>query len=548
MRTIGASFSGGGFRATAFSLGCLDMLHHARLGERSLLENVAFSSSTSGGSLAMAMHAVRAHQGAPFPEILEEAISLMQDDKLLAEAMRILQDEAAWTKRPTKSRNLINAFALAYDTLVFKGATIGLLADKSQAPPIARYCFNATELNHGLSFRFDHNGDAQTITDVGNKRIHFGGSSAAMAHQLRLADIAASSSCFPVGFEPMVFPADFEPEHAIGMGAALVNEHEAPLCAEELPFGIVDGGAVDNQGLRGLQIEAGRRQRRGLAPFDLLISCDVSSFYMNEYDVPAPAGAWGGGLRVSHVLLMAVVIGLCILAGLGLALWQHAWFAAAALVLPALFVVIAGFSLGSMFSGGGSSSWGVMLKRFGWPMLRRMSLRTLRYFVVPRVRTLGLLLNNVFMNEIRRQQYRALYDGQQPRVPIVACMVYELATKNTATLARRMREKRAKAEAAGRAQHWDAAVAHLAPSNAMRAVADSAAEMPTTLWFDEGNQEKLDHLLECGRFTMCFNLLVQLAEMEVERDLHQEEMELRKQLHLYWSAWQATVAQSLIEP
>lgn len=539
MHTIGASFSGGGFRATAFTFGCLDLLNKVRLGDRTLLERVAFSSSTSGGSLAMALHAVRSHQGVPFPHILDEVRSFMQDDNLLAEAMRILQDDDAWTKRPSKSRNLINAFALAYDALLFKGAGLGVLSDKSKAPPIARYCFNATELNHGLSFRFDHNGDAGTISDVGNKRVHFAPDGASVAHQLRMADIAACSSCFPVGFEPMVFPADFEPERAIGMGAALVNELEQPLGTNELPFGIVDGGVVDNQGLRGLQIEAGRRQRRGLVPFDLLISCDVSSFYMNEYEVPRPSGAWRGGLRVGHLLVLAVVVGLCIVAGLGLAIWEHAWPATAALVLPAALVVWAGIRIGRMFNSNGNSSWGIMLKRFGWPLLRRMSLRTLRYFIVPRVRTLGLLLNNVFMNEIRRQQYRALYEGLDPRVPIVACMVYELATKNTATLARRMGEKREEAVKAGRAHLWDHAVAGLVPSPTIRTIADSAAEMPTTLWFDRDNRAKRDHLIACGRFTMCYNLLVHLADLLARSgQLDAEQQKLQAQLTSLWEQFQ----------
>lgn len=539
MRTIGASFSGGGFRASAFTFGCLDLLHRMHLGNGTLLENIAFSSSTSGGSLAMALHAVRSHQGVPFPVILAEAAACMKGDALLAKAMRVLEDDAAWAARAGRSRNLINAFAIAYDELVFKGATLGLLADKRHAPPIARYCFNATELNHGLSFRFDHNGDAATIDDVGNGRQHFAPGSAAVAHQLRIADIAASSSCFPIGFEPMVFPHDFERVPAAGLAAALVNERHEPLGPEELPFGVVDGGAVDNQGLRSLQIEADRRVKRQQPAFDLLLICDVSSFYMDRYEVPEPRGAWRGGPRVRHLLALAALSAACIVAALALALWQRAWLAALALLLPAALVVGGGIALWRKLGGGGSTdAWGVMLKRHALPLLRRMRLKTLRYFLVPRLKTLGLLLNSVFMNEIRRQQYRALYEGLEPRIPIISCMVYELASKNTATLARRMREKRAKAEAAGRTQLWDAAVAPLQPSAALRAVADSAAEMPTTLWFDAGNQQKLDHLIACGRFTMCFNLLVHLAEREAERGLHPDEAELRSNLLAEWRQYQ----------
>ena len=543
MHTIGASFSGGGFRATAFTFGCLDLLHHARQGERSLLQHVAFSSSTSGGSLAMAYHAVRSYRGDPFPEILAGLRTHMKGEALLAEAMRILEEDAAWAHLPGKSRNLINAFSIAYDQHLFNGATLGLLANKSERPPIDRYCFNATELNHGLSFRFDHNGDANTISDVGNKRQHFAAGSAPLAHQLRMADIAAASSCFPVGFEPLVFPHDFEPAHAPGIGAALVDEDDAPLPPAALPFGVVDGGAVDNQGLRGLQIEAGRRTQRGLEPFDLMISCDVSSFHMYEYEVPEPKGAWSGGWKVGHVLMGLLLAAGCIVAGLGIALWQGAWVAAAVLVPPAALVVIGGIAVWRSFRSMGSGSWVHMVKRYALPLLGRMSLRTLRYFVIARLRILGLLLNNVFMNEIRRQQYRALYEGQQPRVPIVACMVYELAQKNTRLRMRRMAQRLTELEEAvrkgqlpaDRITRWTAATALLQPSRDMMHLADSAAAMPTTLWFDTGNAQRLDHLLACGRFTLCYNLLVHLADEEAQVDqLTANKQKLREQLLRYW--------------
>ena len=38
MKTIGASFSGGGFRASAFTFGCLDLLHRTRFGDRNQYE------------------------------------------------------------------------------------------------------------------------------------------------------------------------------------------------------------------------------------------------------------------------------------------------------------------------------------------------------------------------------------------------------------------------------------------------------------------------------------------------------------------------------
>jgi len=535
MRTIGASFSGGGFRAAAFTFGCLDMLHKARSGDRSLLDNIAFSSSTSGGSIAMAYHALRSYQGAAFPTILQEVHGLMKGDALLAEAMRILEEKKEWLAHPAKNRNLINAFAIAYDRLFYKGAQFGFLADKAHNPPIERYCFNATDLNHGLSFRFDHDGNPATISDVGNGRQRFAPGTAPVAHALRLADIAASSSCFPVGFEPMVFPDDFESTPAIGLGASLINELDAPLDREDLPFGLVDGGAVDNQGLRSLQIETSRRVSRQLLPFDLLLICDVSSFYMDRYVVPERKGAWMGGSRLGHILLMVALGALGILLAWVISLCLHAWAIAGALLLPVVMIGAMVVFLARRLGKGDEGSWKIMFKRFGLPLLRRMSLRTLRYFIVPRLRTLGLLLNSVFMNEIRRQQYRSLYEGMVPPLPIISCMVYELATKNKRTLDRRMAARRRKTNVAY-VHLWDVAVAPLKPSPAMIKVADSAACMPTTLWFDTANDTKLDDLITCGRFTMCFNLLMHLADrIGAKGTLSADEQALQNQLLAVWA-------------
>jgi hypothetical protein len=42
--------------------------------------------------------------------------------------------------------------------------------------------------------------------DIGNRKISI---PQEVAEQMRVADIVASSSCFPGGFEPMVFPDDY---------------------------------------------------------------------------------------------------------------------------------------------------------------------------------------------------------------------------------------------------------------------------------------------------------------------------------------------------
>jgi hypothetical protein len=537
MKTIGATFSGGGFRATAFSMGCLDYLDSVQLGDDTLLSNVVFSSSTSGGSIAMGLHAALTQQGKTVPEIVAFAREKMQGDVLLSAAIRILHDDATWKDYPTKQRDLINSFAIAYDRDLFKGATLSLFTNPSKGPAIARYCFNTTELNNGQSFRFDLDRDP-TFGYVGNYWQHVDRSQRKRLDRVRLADVVAASSCFPGGFEPMVFPNDFENTDPIGLKDTLRDELDQPVRPDRVPFGVLDGGAVDNQGLNGLQLEIGRRIKRN-EPLDLVISCDVSSFYIDRYQPPNGDHGWRAGLRLGQLWVGALVAFVSLVIAGIVAVVLHSWVLVTALAPPLAAAIWAAVRIRCALRGSGKDDdWSFMLGRHGKPLLNALHTDAVDYFFSTRARSLGLLVSSVFMNQIRRQHYAALYDGQN-HLPTISCFVYELATKNRANLDRRMKEKRKKAEEKGHAAKWDRAVLPLEVSFAQLKVADSAAETETTLWFGPRNAHKPDDLIACGRFTLCFNLLVYLAEVVGEQGVLSPEQEvLRQQLLTDWSHFQ----------
>ena len=155
MHSIGISLSGGGLRAAAFGMGCLAYLQHVRYRGRPLLHAVRYGSSTSGGSLALAYHAVRSHAGVPFTQALRDLRTAVGGTRLLDEAVRTLNDDAVWTTAyPHKTRNLINAFAVVYDRLL-DHARLERLLDGPVAgagPVITEHCFNSTELHTGRAF------------------------------------------------------------------------------------------------------------------------------------------------------------------------------------------------------------------------------------------------------------------------------------------------------------------------------------------------------------------------------------------------------------
>lgn len=61
-----------------------------------------------------------------------------------------------------------------------------------------------------------------------------------VAKNIKLSEILAVSSCFPGGFEPVVFPDDFDFYN---------NKDCEDFCNGCKSFGLMDGGIVDNQGI-----------------------------------------------------------------------------------------------------------------------------------------------------------------------------------------------------------------------------------------------------------------------------------------------------------
>lgn len=360
LRQIGLSISGGGFRAAAFGLGCLSYLDHCRLGDqsRSLRESVTFMSTTSGGSFVSLFYAENLYQGKTFADTYQYLKTLMDGEKLLDDAMHILEDPDAWKNTPNKQRNLINAYALALTADQRLGTTTfePLCRPDTDLPHLRQICVNSTEFKNGLSFRFQNvDGDRRTGF-VGNFNLHFRRDALSTIRKLRLADMMAASSCFPSGFEPLMFPNDFAYAQsgseaglsttelkqamfcrdAAAQTARLATRFEAPtptlseveltLQAEELDdtsaeersaplppndhlkdFGLMDGGIDDNQGIQGLMLGDSRAQTIGNG-FDTLIACDVSSPYIDDYEPPAINNRGWHKLSVFKLAFWAAVV------------------------------------------------------------------------------------------------------------------------------------------------------------------------------------------------------------------------------------------------
>ena len=105
-----------------------------------------------------------------------------------------------------------------------------------------------------------------------------------MVKEMRLSDIIASSSCFPSGFEPLSFPADYRNDKAGNF-----NKYADDLVRqnpEDYPIYLMDGGVYDNQGINSVIMAAERMKKipayQGKEnPIDLYFISDVSSPFMD---------------------------------------------------------------------------------------------------------------------------------------------------------------------------------------------------------------------------------------------------------------------------
>ncbi|MBE7178106.1 MAG: patatin-like phospholipase family protein [Mucilaginibacter polytrichastri] len=548
--TIGLAFSGGGFRAASFCLGTLSYLHELPWEEGVLLDRVTFIASASGGSITSAFYGLHQARGKSFSHFYSTLYAHLTGVSLLHVVFRKLNNKSQWNASPHKSRNFINAFALTYDEVLFDGATLGELEHVDTPTHLEELCFNTTEFYRGLLFRqtVKLKKDSKPDPDFlyGNFVLQIERSA---ANRLRMGDILAASSCFPAGFEPMVYPADFTHRH---MGEKELLQHTHVRTQElkrdelELLFhhsdiahilkqmpsppdldrlqtaiselhvkktlqtGFMDGGIADNQGLESI-MAANRRRMRGetaFRPFDLMLINDVSKHYMDTYHPEKISNRRGISIfRLFAGAALAVVLG-----ALGI-LW-------ALLIRSGWRVPVAALS-GGVLTAAVTVLFTLLFARY--------------YIMHEHRRDSGLDLNRTFSPKIVKDLF--LYFGHTPVHVIFSMLrarISSLLALNNDVFLKRVRKllydiflKEGRRTFRAKTNHvFDLSFSNdlnrrkfdsdvYCPTPALQTVAQAAYEMGTTLWFDQsvGDDYHQAALIACGQFTTCYNLLIYIRRM-----------------------------------
>lgn len=507
---IALSCSGGGYRAATFHLGTMSYLNKIKYKGKPLLENVRMISTVSGGTITGAVYALMKQDGKSFEEIYEFIRDKLSKLDLVKDGIEKLNPDGKWNN-PYKRKNLINAFAELYDEYFTQGRTFESFSKMNSH--LEAVVFNSTDFSHGLNFRFRNKGPNSRF---GNNYFTI---PYATFEEVRISDAIASSSAFPGGFEPLIWPHDFVHPDAPAL---------QKLATSSEGCGIMDGGIYDNQGIDSLL-----SYKSGKGPyFDLILISDVSSPdvaafvpYTKEGNSPLLNLDLKSIFRAMQFVsrhINKLFISLILIFGL-LPLenqYSNSTF-------TGVCISIAVFSALCMVL-----KWGIekiiqriktQVREFAGkiiPPFYQQKLSLLKAdeikfgnalpLIADRVNSLILLLSEIFLKIVRRLNYYKIYDNDAYSRRRITTLIKEL-TKSDYTKRKSQGKSRKDRPTSPEYQEntifTDDYKKDISP--AMLNIAEQAAGFGTTLWFTEKESldELMNKLIACGQFTMCFNLL-----------------------------------------
>lgn len=518
---IALALSGGGYRAAMFHLGTLSYLKHVALPNgKSILDVVNTISTISGSSITGLWYMMNYCGSNDIEQSFKDLFYILRDKDLPRSVLN------AFLAKGNENTSLIKETIKFYDQIFFHDQTFGLLMEKVEHGHIHHFSANGTDFSNGLAFRFQAsraivNAEPQyRYGFIGNNKHKIPRD---VAKNIKLSEILAVSSCFPGGFEPVVFPDDFD----------FYNIEDCEeFCNGCKSFGLMDGGIVDNQGIEPIllanqQMSYDNPNAQGKSDFpshDLVIVSDVASPTLSEADninfsLPFKKLSFNS---IKKILLWSFSISSLLFI---ITLRVRLYF------ISGIFFTI------SLLCGWLSCSVYCIRKKMTG-LLRTLpvefdfdlmtNLRFGKIYTLLKNRTLSLLTlaQSVFMKPIRQMRYKALYENASWRNRLLSTNVNELSCKGS------WRWKKDYPEI-------------LKPSQAIINNSDKASSMGTTLWFTEYDRENEipEALLACGQYTICMNLLEYVEKLKKDMsnttDTHKLLLGCEQQLKSDWEQFQS---------
>lgn len=469
---IALSLSGGGYRAAAFHLGVLCFLDRVRL-----LKDVVGLSTVSGGSIVGMAWVLSLVDKLSFAQFYDRFSGWLRRTNVIAQAADDLTSRRARAQHQWPS--LIRSAATVYaGPDLFGDRRFGEVLD-AEGIQLQEAIINATEFHTGVGFRFRRS--TRDVYRIGNGNYPVPRD---VARRIRVADIVGASSCFPGGFEPLVFPQHFN--WPADMPLPAVQERLGESYAGGLP--LMDGGIYDNQGVDALLLAF----RRSTAT-TLLIS-DVAARNDNIYNIPPPALKRGWLTLGAVARLLVVLFVLTLLSALVLA-W-HGWRAARVgdwstedyllYVLPGAMCAFVAVGLVWIWRSARAGNH-LARQQMGtdiWGAFKRLTVPEFMSMAALRVGSLLALTGSIFMKHIRALIMGDVFRDEQYKAARMANLIYTLDLAQPKLYG----------------EHpW------LKPAPHLVKLALAAEAAPTTLWFDE--HTVFGDLQRAGEATVCHVLL-----------------------------------------
>lgn len=538
LETIALTFSGGGFRATAFGLGVLDYFY--RLG---LLHKVVYMASASGGSILTMKYALCQAQsdGEEFyDDFREDMRKLMQGCDLLNASLKTLKERNAFYK--DNKPNLINSFAYQYNKTLYYNNTIVDL--KTKSGHLQELCINCSDLTTGLPFRgiifFDHERYFIPNSRFGNSIVQLRGS---LINKLRLSDLVAASSCFPMGFEPMILCNDFAygdectSEYIVGntkIDERVTTYGEYKDIFDNREIALIDGGVTDNTAIDSLIKSDEAREklikdskRNDIKMYDFIMVNDVGSFNISAPIFRPRKSSILGLLNLRNlfsVICTGIVVFLVILTDIFKS-WKTYVFHQIQSLHISWLDCLGQFEYKLIFS------VVLFLLFFNFFFFRQQILLRLFVFLFPSIKIINFysfsrftdfllttkikyyqdmaldrvkvgrsLLSEAFLNRIKKLNLESINNNPRYSSRKKCNNIIDLSTSMRIYNYDKQKE-------------YDYSPLEISMLNdnidAMIAIADKVSKMPTTLWFESKylDENYLDQIIACGQFTTCHNLL-----------------------------------------
>ncbi len=462
-KKIAICLSGGGYRAAAFHLGTLKYLEKIKL-----LKHVTLLSTVSGGTLTGSAYAFSLIKKKTFDEFYNGFHSFLTRVNLIKESFALVGKE---TNNALGFEDMITSIADVYDRELFSGERFGIFWSHTPIH-LKEIIFNATEFKTGVAFRFQKS--TSKAARIGNGNVSI---SAQEAQKIRLADIAAASSCFPGGFEPLAFPHDFRwPD----------NDIPLPLKEQfEQPLPLMDGGIYDNQGIDSALTTLKRKDQ----DIDVFIISDTDQPRDEIYNYPGKKKKGFltlGWINILSILLIALSVLSCgallrsiyyTISDTGDWMGGILFTGFPALVVACLAGVLIWIRIKIKQALKRVPKYGIE----SWKDLKRLTTDQFADLLELRITSLFALAASVFMKRIRGLVFEHVYGDEKFEEKRISNLIYKLFLQKTYDFP------------------W------LNPSTRIQNISQKATATPTTLWFD--NDEQLSDLVECGQVSICHTLL-----------------------------------------